>query len=161
MTGTIIAATDGSALSNPGPAGWAWVIDENNWDTGGWAHASNNQAELVAVLQLLKATAPLQTRLVIQCDSRYVIDSLTKWVHGWKKNNWKKADGKPVLNKELMQQLDSALADRDVTFEWVKAHAGHQLNEAADTIAQRTANAYKLGQGTSQSGPGITKNILG
>ncbi|MDO4241792.1 MAG: DUF4440 domain-containing protein, partial [Microbacteriaceae bacterium] len=91
---TIIAAADGSALGNPGPAGWAWVIDRDHWRCGGWRSATNNRGELVAVLDLLHATAHLGEDLHILCDSQYVINSATQWLPGWKKRDWRKADGK-------------------------------------------------------------------
>lgn len=152
---TIIAAADGSALGNPGPAGWAWYIDESNWSSGGWEHGTNNMGELKAVIELFQATAPAAERkLVVYCDSQYVINSLTQWMPGWKKRGWKKADGKPVLNRELLQQLDAATAGRDYELVWVKGHAGHTLNEAADTRANTAAQAYKAGT-RPDAGPGF------
>ncbi|MBT1017686.1 ribonuclease HI [Canibacter sp. lx-72] len=155
MPAVITAATDGSALGNPGPAGWAWVIDKQNWRVGGWQHATNNQAELMAVLDLLRATENAAGELVIQSDSKYVIDSLTKWMPGWKKKGWRKADGKPVLNVELMQELDRALTGRKVTFEWIKGHSGHLLNETADTLAVETANSFRVHGTATNAGPGF------
>ena len=152
---TIVAAADGSALGNPGPAGWAWYIDDNQWAAGGWPNGTNNQGELQAVLELLQATANAGAPLKILCDSQYVINSLTKWRFGWKKRGWKKADGKPVLNAELMKALDAALAGRDVEFEWVRGHTGHELNEAADDRARACAQAYKDGEAPDE-GPGFS-----
>lgn len=150
---TITAAADGSALGNPGPAGWAWYVDEDRWDAGGWPHATNNQGELRAVLELLHATAHLDEDLLILCDSQYVINSVTKWMPGWKKKCWKKSDGKPVLNRELLEQLDEALSGRRYRFEWVKGHAGHPLNEAADSKARAVSEAYSRGA-VIPEGPG-------
>src|SRR5690606_9878055 len=87
-------------------------------------------------------------------DSQYVINSLTKWLPGWKRRGWKKGDGKPVLNVELMKQLDEALQGRDVTFEWVKGHAGHVMNEAADERARAAATAFMQGR-EPDVGPGF------
>ena len=141
---TIIASADGSALGNPGPAGWAWYIDPTSWQAGGWAHGTNNQGELTAVLNLLEATRHRRDEpLRVLCDSQYVINSVTKWMPGWKKKGWKKRDGKPVLNVDIMKALDRELAGRDVSFEWVKGHAGHELNEAADERARAMAMAYQ------------------
>src|SRR5690606_38020145 len=152
---TIIAAADGSALGNPGPAGWAWVVDEQQWRAGGWPNATNNQGELMAVLDLLRATAHrAQEPLTVLCDSQYVINSLTQWMPGWKRRGWRKADGKPVLNRELLEQLDAALTGRTVRFEWVKGHAGHPLNEAADDRARAAATSFQLGSPLAQ-GPGL------
>ena len=145
-TQEIIAAADGSALGNPGPAGWAWYIDDDHWASGGWAHGTNNMGELKAVLDLFEATASRpEAKLRVYCDSQYVINSLTKWMPGWKKKGWKKSDGKPVLNRDLLEALDAALAGRDYEFIWVKGHAGHELNEKADSLANGAARAYQEG----------------
>lgn len=156
MTLNITAAADGSALGNPGPAGWAWYIDDANWAAGGWDHGTNNMGELKAVLDLFEATAHLDdAHLTVICDSQYVINSVTKWMPGWKKKGWKKSDGKPVLNVDLMKELDAALAGRSYTFEWVKGHTGHPLNEQADSRANAAAKAHQQGS-ESDTGPGYT-----
>jgi ribonuclease HI len=142
---TIVAAADGSALGNPGPAGWAWYVDDDCWSAGGWPHGTNNQGELMAVIDLLESTAHLDDDLRILCDSQYVINAVTKWMAGWKRKGWRKADGAPVLNRELLERLDRALQGRRYTFEWVKGHAGHDLNEAADVRARAVATAYQKG----------------
>ena len=152
---TIIAAADGSALGNPGPNGWAWYIDDANWAAGGSPHGTNNQGELQAVLELLRATAGTDEKLLIHCDSRYVIDSVTKWMPGWKRRGWRKSDGGPVLNRDLLEGIDEALRGRDVEFDWVKGHAGHPLNEAADERANAAAKAYQQKQ-EPKRGPGFT-----
>jgi ribonuclease HI/GNAT superfamily N-acetyltransferase len=151
---TIVAAADGSALGNPGPAGWGWYVDESTWACGGWPHGTNNQGELTAVLDLLRQTAHTGEPLLIYCDSKYVINSVTKWMAGWKRKGWKKADGKPVLNVEIMKDLDAAMQGRDVRFEWIKGHSGHMLNEAADRLANGAALAYQAGR-TPDPGPGF------
>lgn len=154
-TQEIIAAADGSALGNPGPAGWAWYIDDDHWASGGWAHGTNNMGELKAVLDLFEATAPRpEAKLRVYCDSQYVINSLTKWMPGWKKKGWKKSDGKPVLNRDLLEALDQALTGRDYEFIWVKGHAGHELNEKADSLANGAARAYQEGREPAH-GPGF------
>ena len=154
-TQEIIAAADGSALGNPGPAGWAWYIDDDHWASGGWAHGTNNMGELKAVLDLFEATASRpEAKLRVYCDSQYVINSLTKWMPGWKKKGWKKSDGKPVLNRDLLEALDRALTGRDYEFIWVKGHAGHELNEKADSLANGVARAYQEGREPAY-GPGF------
>ena len=155
---TITAAADGSALGNPGPNGWAWYIDDANWAAGGSPHGTNNQGELQAVLELLRATAETDESLLIMCDSKYVIDSITKWMPGWKRRGWRKADGAPVLNRDLMESLDEAMQDRDVKFAWVKGHAGHDLNEAADERANAAAKAYQAKREPDR-GPGFTLGV--
>ena len=151
---TIIAAADGSALGNPGPAGWAWYIDDSRWRCGGWKRGTNNQGELTAVLDLLRQTAHSDEPLHVLCDSQYVINSITKWMAGWKRKDWKKADGKPVLNVEVMKALDEAMQGRNVTFEWVKGHAGHELNEKADELANGAAKAHAAKK-SPNPGPGF------
>lgn len=152
---SITAAADGSALGNPGPAGWAWVIDDNHWRAGGWPRATNNQGELMAVIDLLHATEHRANELLlVQCDSQYVVNSATQWMEGWKRRGWRKADGKPVLNRELLERLDAALAGRNVQFEWVRGHNGHPLNELADLRARSVAEAISSGS-TPNYGPGI------
>ena len=140
---TIIAAADGSALGNPGPAGWAWYVDDDRWAAGGWPHATNNQGELMAVLDLFRATESSDDDLLVLCDSQYVINSVTKWMPGWKAKGWRKGDGKPVMNRELLQEIDAAIAGRRYRFEWVKGHADHPLNEAADLRARTAAEAFQ------------------
>ena len=159
MPAEIVAAADGSSLSNPGPAGWAWYIDDDAWAAGGWEHGTNNMGELMAVLNLLESTASDPRRLRVLCDSQYVINSLTKWLPGWKRRGWKKGDGKPVLNVELMKALDVALQGREVRFEWVKGHSGHRLNDAADARARAAAEAYQSGR-RPDVGPGFSAAAL-
>jgi len=152
---TIIAAADGSALGNPGPAGWAWYVDGDCWASGGWPHGTNNMGELTAVLDLLQQTAHVDDDLLVYCDSQYAIKSITEWMAGWKRKGWKKRDGKPVSNVEIMQALDAAMQGRRVRFEWVKGHAGHELNEAADRLANAAAVAFREGR-EPDPGPGFT-----
>ena len=151
---TITAAADGSSLGNPGPAGWAWYVDENTWDAGGWPQGTNNLGELTAILRLLEATAETGEELHILADSQYAINVVSKWRLGWKKRGWTKADKKPIKNLELIQEIDRAMEGRRVTFEWVKGHAGHHMNERADDLARACAEAYQAGR-TPEPGPGF------
>lgn len=156
---TTVVAVDGSALGNPGPAGWAWYVDENCWAAGGWPSSSNNRGELTALLELLKATASTNEELHVLADSQYVINSVTKWMSGWKKRGWRKSDKSPVLNADLMQAIDEAISGRKVSFEWVRGHSGHPLNEAADDKARAAATAYQR-HGSVESGPGWTRGEI-
>lgn len=153
---TTVVAVDGSALGNPGPAGWAWYVDENCWAAGGWPNSSNNRGELTALLELLKATASTNEELHVLADSQYVINSVTKWMSGWKKRGWRKSDKSPVLNADLMQAIDKAITGRKVSFEWVRGHSGHPLNEAADDKARAAATAYQRHRSVER-GPGWTR----
>ncbi|MGO3796518.1 MAG: RNase H family protein [Pauljensenia sp.] len=155
---TITAAVDGSALGNPGPAGWAWVVSEDCWDSGGWDHGTNNLGELTAVLQLLRATAEAGLGgepLHVLADSQYAINTVTKWRHGWKKRGWQKADKKPIKNLEVVKALDEAMQGRTVTFEWVRGHAGHAMNERADDLARAAAEDHQRGR-VAPGGPGFS-----
>ncbi|MGI3782313.1 MAG: RNase H family protein [Janthinobacterium lividum] len=160
---TIVAAADGSALGNPGPAGWAWYVDESTWASGGWPRGTNNMGELMAVLDLLRQTAHVDDDLLVYCDSMYVINIVTQWMAGWKRKGWRKKDGKPVLNVDLVQAIDVALLDRKgrpVRFEWVKGHAGHPLNEEADRRAVAASTAFRSGQ-PHDPGPGYPGGAAG
>lgn len=157
---TITAAVDGSSLGNPGPAGWAWVVDGNTWACGGWSSGTNNIGELTALLRLLEDTAVAglaDEELLVLADSQYVINSVTRWMPNWKRKGWKKADGKPVKNLELIQQLDRAMQGRKVNFQWVKGHAGHDLNEMADDKARSAAEAYQRSRSFDE-GPGFPQS---
>lgn len=146
VEGTLTIACDGSCLSNPdGPTGWAWVASDGRSDHGGLASGTNNIGELLALINALQAHP--NNDLHIQLDSQYVLNSVTKWIPGWKRKNWKTAAGKPVANVELMKELDSLVAERKAagvatTWEWVKGHNNHPLNEAADKLAGDAARRY-------------------
>ena len=154
----LVAAADGSALGNPGPAGWAWYVDDDCWHAGGWSHGTNNMGELMAVLDLLESTADPALPLTVLCDSTYVIKAITEWMPNWKRRGWKKGDGKPVLNQDLLRRLDAAVQGRDVRFEWIKGHSGHDLNEAADQRARAVATAYQRGT-APDPGPGLAGRV--
>ena len=158
----ITVAIDGSSLGNPGPAGWAWVVSDDVWAAGGWRSATNNIGELTAFARILEDSEEAgfgDEKLIILADSQYVINSVTKWMPGWKKKGWRKADGKPVANVDLMKRIDSAMEGRDFEITWVRGHAGHDLNEAADLRARGAADAYRAGKPVP-SGPGFT-NMIG
>lgn len=149
MSTRLVVATDGSALKNPGKGGWAWAAQTPDgstptvWAAGSFEHCTNNVAELTAVLKVLESI-PAHVPLHILADSQYVINALTKWVNSWKRKNWVSASNKPVANKELIEKIDMLLSQRDVTFEWVKAHVktgGNPLNEFVDEAARRIAKA--------------------
>lgn len=109
----------------------------------------------MAVLDLFRSTEHVAREpLRILCDSQYVINCVTKWMPGWKRKGWRKADGKAVLNVELLQGIDAAIKGRDYSFEWVKGHAGHDLNEAADQRARAVATAFQRGSAAPE-GPGF------
>jgi ribonuclease HI len=136
----VVAATDGGAIGNPGPAGWAWVTEDGR---EGWARArrsTNNRMELRAVLELLGAI-DRNEELVIQTDSQYVHRIFTEWLDAWKQKGMRTSARRPVENQDLIMAIDDALRDRTVTFEWVRGHAGHPLNERADQLANAAARS--------------------
>lgn len=129
--------TDGACSGNPGPGGWGVLLvykGQSKEFSGGDSKTTNNKMELTAVIEGLKKLKE-KCRVHIYTDSKYVMDGATKWLDAWKKNNWKKADKKPVLNQELWQELDSFLKQHEVEWTWVKGHAGHEQNEKVDQLA--------------------------
>ena len=136
-------ATDGACKGNPGPGGWGVLMRMGEHEkelSGGEPTTTNNRMELTAAIQGLNALVrPCKVKL--STDSRYVMDGLTKWVHGWQRNGWKTADKKPVKNAELWHELIAAAARHEVEWVWVKGHAGHPDNERADKLASDAANA--------------------
>ncbi len=129
--------TDGACRGNPGPGGWAAVIRDQDGErelAGFSADTTNNRMELTAAIESL-ASLPEGAAAKVVSDSRYVIDGITKWVTGWKRRNWRKSDGKPVLNLELWQRLVAETESRTVTWHWVEGHTGHPENERCDQLA--------------------------
>ena len=112
--------------------------------SGGEANTTNNRMELLAAIHALETLAR-PSSLTIITDSAYVKNGVTGWIHGWKRNGWKTANKKPVKNVELWQRLDEAQKRHDVTWEWVKGHAGHPENERADELAREGMKPFKKG----------------
>lgn len=130
--------TDGACRGNPGPGGWGALLRYNGTEKtiyGAEILTTNNQMELTAAIQGLNAiTKPCE--IVLVTDSQYVMKGITEWIDGWRKRNWKGANGKPIKNIELWQQLDAATKRHThVTWEWVRGHDGHVENERADQLA--------------------------
>ncbi len=109
---------------------------------GGETHTTNQRMEVKAAIEALKALKK-PCRITIHSDSKYVVQGMTEWIHGWKKNGWKNAARKPVSNQDLWQELDAAAAGHDVRWQWVKGHAGHAENERADELARRGVPSAK------------------
>jgi ribonuclease HI len=135
----VVIYTDGACKGNPGPGGWgAWLKsgehEKELW--GGEKLTTNNRMELTAVIEALGALKRRST-VILYTDSVYVRDGITSWIHNWKKRGWQTADKKPVKNEDLWRQLDTAAAAHDVTWRWVKGHAGDPGNERADMLANR------------------------
>ncbi len=132
--------TDGACSGNPGPGGWGAILRYNGIEkelSGGDPGTTNNRMEMMAAIAALEALKrPARVRLYT--DSTYLKDGITKWIHAWKARGWKTASKKPVKNQDLWQRLEAALVPHEVTWFWVKGHAGHAENERADQLA-RTA----------------------
>ena len=135
---TVDIWTDGACSGNPGPGGWGAVLrygDTEKELSGGEAATTNNRMELMAAIEALNALKR-PTKVRLHTDSKYVMDGVTKWIHGWKKNGWKTADKKPVKNEDLWKLLDAANERHDVTWKWVKGHSDDVMNDRADALAR-------------------------
>ena len=137
--------TDGACSGNPGPGGWGAILRYNCVEkelSGGERQTTNNRMELCAVLNALSALKE-PCDVVLTSDSKYVIDSVSKgWVYSWKKKGWKKSDGKPALNVDLWERLLPLLETHNVTFVWIKGHAGHPENERCDALAVKEREKF-------------------
>ena len=146
----LFAYTDGACSGNPGPGGWGVLLRAMEGErvvkerelSGGEPETTNNRMELLAAIHALEVLERASTITVVT-DSAYVKNGVTGWIHGWKRNGWRTAGRKPVKNVELWQRLDQAQARHDVTWEWVKGHAGHPENERADELARAGMAPYK------------------
>lgn len=137
MTNQAIIFTDGACLGNPGPGGYAAVITfagEEQIIVGRDRSTTNNKMEMTAAIKALEAVSK-DLPIVIHSDSQYVIKGATEWLRGWKAKGWRKADGKPVMNQDLWMQMDVLMAGREISWKWVKGHAGHPENERVDALA--------------------------
>jgi ribonuclease HI len=146
----LFAYTDGACSGNPGPGGWGALMQAKDGDAivkerelkGGEAATTNNRMELLAAIHALE-TLDRASKITIVTDSNYVKNGITSWIEGWKRNGWKNAAKKPVKNAELWQRLDAANAHHQVTWQWVKGHAGHPENERADALARAGMAPFK------------------
>lgn len=145
---TVELYTDGACSNNPGNGGWAYLLKYKNTQKenfGGKAETTNNQMELTAVIEGLKALKE-PCAVDLYTDSRYVMNGATVWLSKWKEKNWLKADHKPVLNITLWQELDILTARHQIIWHWVKGHAGHKENERVDFLACQGRNLYRPDQ---------------
>ena len=146
----LFAYTDGACSGNPGPGGWGVLLIARDGETvlktrelqGGEADTTNNRMELLAAIEALNALERA-SEITVVTDSAYVKNGVTGWIHGWKRNGWKTSNKKPVKNVDLWQALDEAQMRHDVTWEWIKGHAGHEENERADELARAGMAPFK------------------
>lgn len=150
MENEIVIYTDGGCSGNPGPGGWGVVILADKKEirlSGGEKNTTNNKMELTAAISALNTvlnTPSLKDRPVnLYSDSQYVKNGITSWITNWKKNGWRTAAKKPVLNQDLWQKLDSLNSSLNVTWNWVKGHAGIEYNEICDQLCQKEINNYR------------------
>ncbi|MBB1497745.1 ribonuclease HI [Paracoccus sp. MC1862] len=146
----LFAWTDGACSGNPGPGGWGVLMRAQDGErvvkerelSGGEPATTNNRMELMAAIAALEALSR-STTITITTDSAYVKNGVTGWIHGWKRNGWKTSDRKPVKNADLWQRLDEARNRHQVTWAWIKGHAGHPENERADELARAGMAPFK------------------
>lgn len=141
----IIIYTDGACSGNPGVGGWGAILMYNKHEkkiSGGNKDTTNNQMEIRAVIEALKIIKK-PSEIIINTDSKYVMDGITKWIFGWKKNGWRTADRKAVKNSELWQELDIEVSKHSIEWRWVKGHSGDKYNDIADELAREAIGVIK------------------
>ena len=146
----LFAYTDGACSGNPGPGGWGVLLIARKGDSvlkerelkGGEPDTTNNRMELLAAINALEALER-RSAITLVTDSAYVKNGVESWIHGWKRNGWKTSNKKPVKTVDLWQRLDEARLRHDVTWEWIKGHAGHPENERADELARAGMEPFK------------------
>ena len=139
MSHKIIAYTDGACSGNPGPGGWGVWLQAGKHEKelcGGEKDTTNQRMELQAAIEALKALKK-PSAITIVTDSKYVLNGITDWIHGWKKKGWKNSKKEPVANRELWEALDVLNQQHDVDWQWVKGHSGDEGNERADELARQ------------------------
>ena len=140
----VVIYTDGACSGNPGPGGWGALLQFGAHERelkGGEPSTTNNRMEMLAAIEALEALKR-PCRIDLHTDSTYLRDGITKWITKWKGNGWKTAARKPVKNMDLWQRLEQAIERHDIEWHWVKGHAGHPGNEAADALARQGLDAY-------------------
>jgi ribonuclease HI len=140
----VVIHTDGACSGNPGPGGWGAILESGPHRKelkGGEAQTTNNRMELTAAIEALEALKK-PSDVELYTDSNYLRGGMTGWIKGWKRNGWRTADKKPVKNVELWQRLEQAEARHQVSWHWVKGHAGHDENERADELAREGMAPY-------------------
>jgi ribonuclease HI len=149
FAGRFLVFSDGSALRNPGgPGGTGFVVLDRErpalrfggtrWDEDGESPITNNRMELRAVLEALSAL-PAGAAVQVLSDSRYVVDSLSRWIHGWRRSGWRTSSGGAVLNRDLIEAVDARGRELTLRYTWVRGHDGHAVNEVVDALAQSAA----------------------
>lgn len=144
-----IVFTDGACLGNPGPGGYAALIlfeGREQIIVGRDPATTNNKMEMTAAIKALEAL-PRGLAATVHSDSQYVVKGIREWLPGWKKRGWRTAAGEPVKNQPLWESLDRLNSERNVTWQWVKGHAGHKQNERVDALANTEAQMAAMALG--------------
>ena len=137
--------TDGACLGNPGPGGWAYILrfgQHTREAFGSAPQTTNNRMELTAAIEGLRALKE-RCEVEVVTDSEYVKNGITTWIHGWKRNGWKTASKKPVVNQDLWMELDGLVNEHKMTWTWTKGHADHEDNNRCDELATKAARDQK------------------
>jgi ribonuclease HI len=137
--------TDGACSGNPGPGGWGALLRIGTTEKelcGGEAPSTNNRMELMAAIMALEALKR-PCAVDLYTDSQYVRDGIMKWLAGWKRKGWRTSTGSPVKNEDLWRRLDEARGPHDVTWHWVRGHAGHVENERVDALARKGLKEHR------------------
>lgn len=152
LVGRVEIYTDGGAINNPGPGGYGVIILAEGIKkelSGGYRLTTNNRMELMACIKAIKALPFRDRPIVLHSDSSYVVNGISKgWARGWRRRGWVKSDGKPALNADLWAQLLDLIEGLDISFHWVRGHAGHPLNERCDQLAVQNARKDELPEDT-------------
>lgn len=141
----VVIHTDGGCAPNPGPGGWAALLqygDAQKELSGGAPQTTNNQMELTAAIEALAALKK-PCRVALYTDSQYLRRGITEWLKDWKKRGWKTADKQPVKNRDLWERLDQLATRHDISWHWVKGHAGHAHNERVDQLATAALERFR------------------
>ena len=144
-----IAYTDGACLGNPGPGGWAWAVPDGPFASGPADRTTNQRMEMLAALEAVRA---LPGRLEVVSDSTYVVNCFRdRWWEVWIRRGWVNSARKPVANRDLWEPFVELVRARgDVTFRWIKAHAGHAMNELVDGLAVEAAKTQRSRSGVAR-----------
>ena len=146
---TTVVYTDGACSGNPGPGGWAWAVVDGGFASGGEAHSTNQRMEIMAAFEAVKShSGPLE----VVSDSTYVVHCFRdRWHDGWKRRGWKNSQRKPVANRDLWEPFINLVLGRgDVTFRWVKGHAGDPMNDLVDRLAVEAATTQREASGSER-----------
>lgn len=134
--------TDGACIGNPGPGGWAAIVQYPDKDPvelcGGFSGTTNNRMEILAAIYALESLQT-ESKVTLITDSKYLIQAIEDWIKRWKHNGWRTSNGTPVKNKDLWLRLDALVKKHKVSFKWVKGHAGNPQNERCDELATTQA----------------------